>query len=541
MSRSRAGKASRRRSQTEDAPPPAAVDPRVPRAAALLLALAAAALAAFLSQDLFAGRPRVGDEVSYALQGRILAAGRLYLPPPAVPEAFSIDNVVLTPDRWCGKYPPGFPLLLAAGWLAGAPWLVNPLLFGLAVLGVFRLGESLYDASTALAGAVLLATLPFAFLQGASFMSHVASLAAAAWCLTLLSKGGTGRVRARLVGAGLLGGFAFLVRPVSALLLLLVPAAVLLVLRFEREARARAAALVLVGGLAPLAFLLFVQWRTFGGPFVSGYSVFDPTEGFLGNRHGSRALAEIFRSNLDWYAEALPAALWAVPGSIALWLAAVLLRPRREDLVPAAAAAGLVSGYLCYYYRDILYGGPRFALEATGFLALLLARGLANLATLPGRAGWRAASRSAAVPATIAVAAAAMLGAATVRRELPKIAAHARNYMGVPNDPMAGADAAGVGPDALVLVDFEDPLRSLSYVGADSPAFSAYLLLGALEPPEGRRVYVRALPDREDELVAAYPRAETWRVVVSLSLPRVREAPMNGPSVLHGLRWSRIR
>jgi hypothetical protein len=39
-------------------------------------------------------------------------------------------------ERWFGKYPPGFPAVLALGVLAGAPWLVNPVAAALAVLAI---------------------------------------------------------------------------------------------------------------------------------------------------------------------------------------------------------------------------------------------------------------------------------------------------------------------------------------------------------------------------------------------------------------------
>ena len=109
------------------------------------LALFAAAVSAFLGQRVFGGVPHVADGVSYAFQGKIFAAGRLWLEPPLVPDAFKSQNILLGATRWCGIYPPGFPLLLAAGWLVGAPFLVNPVLLGLAVVGVFRLGRALFD------------------------------------------------------------------------------------------------------------------------------------------------------------------------------------------------------------------------------------------------------------------------------------------------------------------------------------------------------------------------------------------------------------
>lgn len=524
------------------APPPLPVrEPtRLHTIAALLLAAGATVLAAWLAQALFSGLPRVGDEVSYAFQGRIFAAGRLYLPPPPVPEAFDVDNVILTADRWCSKYPPGFPLLLAPGWLLGVPWLVNPLLLGAAVFGLFRLGSRLFGPATGLLGAFLLATLPFALLQAAGFMSHVASLALVTWCLSLLADGDSGRSRPRLVTAGLLGGLAFLVRPASSVFLLGVPVLLLLGLAFPRGRRLRAATLLVSGGLLPVALLLGVQWLSFGSPFRSGYAVFDPWETFLGNRQGFRPLAEILRHNVAWYATFLPRALWEFPGPPFLWLLFVLAKPRREDLVVASSAAGLLAGYLGYFYADVIHGGPRFAFEATGPLALLAARGLGNAGEILESAARRAGLRLARLPVAAATGGACLLAAATVSRDVPNVVAHARHYRGVPNDPMAGAEPAGVGPDALVLVDFEDPRRSLEHTGADSPVYLGYFLRNALAPSSGRRVYARALPGRERELVSTYPRAETWRVVVSLSLPRIGESPINGPSVLHGIRWVRV-
>jgi hypothetical protein len=41
--------------------------------------------------------------------------------------------------RWCSLCPPGWPAILAVGVLLGAPWLVDPLLLGLSIVGVWRL------------------------------------------------------------------------------------------------------------------------------------------------------------------------------------------------------------------------------------------------------------------------------------------------------------------------------------------------------------------------------------------------------------------
>ncbi|HMA28684.1 MAG TPA: glycosyltransferase family 39 protein, partial [Thermoanaerobaculia bacterium] len=197
--------------------------PRLGRSAlfAAGLAILAASLSAFLGQRVFEGAPHVADGISYAFQGKIFAAGRPWLDPPAVPDAFKAQNILLNATRWCGIYPPGFPLLLAAGWLLGVPSLVNPILLGLAVVGVFRLGKILFDETTGLFGALLLSVSPFALLMGASFMGHVAGLCVFTWCLTFLAESCTGRRARPLFLAGFLGAFGVVVRPQAAVFFLL--------------------------------------------------------------------------------------------------------------------------------------------------------------------------------------------------------------------------------------------------------------------------------------------------------------------------------
>ena len=73
---------------------------RRPAITAAGLALFAAALAAFLSKRVFEGIPHVSDAVSYAFEGRILASGRLYLPPPPVGEAFAAQNASVSNGSW---------------------------------------------------------------------------------------------------------------------------------------------------------------------------------------------------------------------------------------------------------------------------------------------------------------------------------------------------------------------------------------------------------------------------------------------------------
>src|SRR4030095_15618825 len=84
-------------------------------------------LAALLSFFVYQHHPHVPDEVFYFYQARYFAAGRLSKLAPRVPEAFSFSMVPWESGRWYSIFSPGWPAVLAVGFLLGAGWLVNPL------------------------------------------------------------------------------------------------------------------------------------------------------------------------------------------------------------------------------------------------------------------------------------------------------------------------------------------------------------------------------------------------------------------------------
>lgn len=483
------------------------------RIAAVGFALFGTSVSAFLSRRVFEGIPHVTDGVSYAFQARILASGRLYLPPPPVPEAFFAENVLLTADRWCSIYPPGFPAVLAAGTLAGAPWLVNPVLFGLAVLGVFRLGRALRDDATGLLGAALLAISPFGLLMGAGFMAHPMTLAASAWCLAFLVEGAVqGRPRA-LVFAGALGGAAFLARPFSALTLL--APAVLWVLAGRGRQAPRAAGEMALGFAPFLAAFLTVDALVTGSPLRTAWSVYNPVELFGGAAEAGVGLPALFAKHFTWYLWDLDQAAWQWPWPSFVFLLALpwAARPRRGDVVLLLSAVTLLAGHSAYSYYDINHAGPRFAYEALGVLSLLVARGLLSLAGLGSR--WLEKSGLSRFGPAAAAAALALLAVPPLGLRLPALSkrlSHA--YHAQSTEPLRRAAEAGVGPDALVLVSASAP----ALPGGQAPfAYSSFFLENGLDPRTSRRVFVRDLPPLRPALLVAFPRPEVWTVHVELT------------------------
>jgi hypothetical protein len=152
-----------------------------PHQNALLAVLIAGSAAASLAIDhaVLGGLPHTQDEVAYLFQARTYASGRLCWSPPAsglVP-AFQTVFLVAEGERLYGKYPFGWPALLACGALIGLESLVNPALNAIVLLLFHRLLARHMSWRAALAGTALLASSPFFVLMGSSYMSHPASLA----------------------------------------------------------------------------------------------------------------------------------------------------------------------------------------------------------------------------------------------------------------------------------------------------------------------------------------------------------------------------
>ena len=494
------------------------------------LALFAAAVSAFLGQRVFGGVPHVADGVSYAFQGKIFAAGRLWLEPPLVPDAFKSQNVLLNGTRWCSLYPPGFPLLLAAGWFVGAPFLVNPVLLGLAIFGVFRLGTVLYDQATGVLGALLLAVSPFALLMGADFMPHVASLCIFTWCLAFLAESCKGIGARPLLVSGFLGAFGVVVRPQAAVLFLLPALIAALVAR--RKEIVRSIGFLGLGGAAPLAFLFAYNFALSGHPLRMGYVVNDPSLSFSFTSFAfGFSPSRLFWAHFPWFLHDLDATVWGFPWGDLLPLVFLLIPApgRRRDAWLAACVLALVIGFSFFRFYDISHSGPRYAFEALGALALLAARAFRMAGRLAASLLERVRlGRYRTAGAAAAVVFLALFPLGTLLPEQAEALSHA--YHAHTPEPLRRLKAAGVGPSALVLVAG----NTVEWT------YGSFLLENGTDPRRAPRVFARDLPEKRAELLAAYPRKEVWRVDVTLR-------PLPHPNLwidntwdVEGIVWSRL-
>ncbi len=212
------------------------------------LALVAALLSAGYVVHYLRGGPRIVDATSYFLEARALSQGKLAFDVPFPTGSFR--GRFLVPPGLDGHplaviFPPGYPALLAAGFLAHAPLAVGPLLAAALVGATYWLARELTGRSDvarlAAALSVVCAALRY---HTADTMSH--GLAALLLCLSLA---GARRGGLALGVAGLALGWLFATRPVTGLVAL----PLCLALSFHHRARALWLFPALVPGAAPPA------------------------------------------------------------------------------------------------------------------------------------------------------------------------------------------------------------------------------------------------------------------------------------------------
>lgn len=341
-----------------------------------------AVLSVLMCLFVFAGNPRNVDGFAQLFQARIFLAGRLWMRPPAELANFATLQMIVGPERWFAQYPPGQALVLAAGLLLGAWWILNPLIAAVLVVTTYRVAGWCGDKASARLALPLLCVSPFVVAVAGSEMSHLA--AATLGMAAAAAASGAGGRRPRLAAslAGVALGLMVAFRPLDAVAAA-APVAFIVLLAAKR--RARAFGTVAAAGLLATLPTFWYNARTTGSWHEFGYNYLWGPQHSLGFHpvpwgvpltvRRAIALTGLDLHQLNTY-------LYDLPVPILLVVTAGLVAGRRmlsaRDAGPIIGAAALSGLLFFYFHRDVFYG-PRFLFSAVPWYVVLTARSLVLL------------------------------------------------------------------------------------------------------------------------------------------------------------------
>lgn len=480
-----------------------------------LLAAAAFGLSAWGSASIFDRLPHLEDEVAFVFEAKLIAAGQIIGDAPANPSFFSAPFVIVKDGNWFGKYPPGWPLMLAAGAFIGQMWVVNALFSALAIGLTGWIGRQRYGIATGLIAAVLLVSSPFFFIISATLMSHMSSLVWAMLALLCYLHWRKNHSWMAALGVGAAIGILFLSRPLTGVGIG-IPLAIAILIDTIQLRSVRGPA-VMAAAFAPfaIAFLAYNQATT-GDPFTSAYVLvweydtigFGSEYGRYGHDLGD-ALHNL-RVNGDLLLEMLfgwPYRLSMVPVIIGVVVAAVrgvqslasrgarkLSEEYRLDLLLAGMAIGLIAAHMLYWAAGAIYG-PRYYFEAIGVLALLGARGIMHLVhgvrlaigNIETEPRWIA-------PSLVGAVLCVMVGF-SLWQAIPEQVDTYRDWYGINDDDVATVQAQHL-DNALVFIHREEWQDYAPFFVENSPHLDGDVIY-AIDRGDDNPKLMREYPDRD--------------------------------------------
>jgi hypothetical protein len=348
---------------------------------ATLMAIGVCAICVMLSSRVFHRGASTSDELAQLWHARILLTGRFSLPADPNPEFFAIDNVV-DRGRWYSHFPIGGPLLLALGMLARAPWIVNPILAGIACAALYSFVRLTATELHARISACLFAASPFILLMSATYMNHTATLCLAMCGLAALAQWERSAGRKATGFAAILGicvGFMAAFRPLDALVFALVVGTFQLTVLRRAPSRATDLLAQAAGGLVGASPLLIANARTAGSPLRFGYDVLYGSANRLGfhvDPYGQQHTLERGLEHATTYIGELNIILFGWPMPVLLFVIAGLMTARRMtrwDILLLALFGAQLIAYLLYWGEGEFLG-PRFLFTVTPALIVLVSR-----------------------------------------------------------------------------------------------------------------------------------------------------------------------
>ncbi|HID32868.1 MAG TPA: hypothetical protein EYP24_05770 [bacterium (Candidatus Stahlbacteria)] len=424
--------------------------------------------------------PHVQDSIAQLFQARIFLKGRLYAQSHPLKQFFDYTHMINN-GRWYSQYPPGHPMLLAIGLLAGAPLVINPILAAIGIFITMLIARERFSERTSILTGIFMILSPFYIFMAGSHMSHVSGM-----LFLIIFFFAMFKERYILAGIGL--GIAFLIRPFTAFLYAI---PVLLLIRPKRI-------LPLLFSFTPFVILLLLyNHLTNGDPFTFGYTVLHGKNVGLGFGKSAWGMPHTLSRGLNdaWdNIKELSSNLfeWPIPSVIPFLLPVFFFK--KKYLIFYLIPISLLVGHIFYWYHDLCLG-PRFLYESLPLIVILSAVGIDLLIKKIRRSYPIYAVLTGLFIFSVAVRVPYLITRASPGNALP----YGRSFWGV--DPYLGQLARSSGiKNGIVFVDMQYPRQK----------FDPYLWFGSAflhnTPDLGTDViYARHLSMEDTLLMNYYP------------------------------------
>jgi hypothetical protein len=354
----------------------------------LLTLVASFAFVLWIALVQYHAQAHIYDASAYLFGAKIFASGRLWVPVPPAADRFPGLYMVQFDGRWFPQNDPGTSFTLALGVWLGMPWIVEPLLGTLALLGIGLIAARLYDRRIATLSIFLGALSPFYSYLAASYLSHAIALFYLVWGFWFLLRFAQGSGNWNLLAATLLFGLAALTRDTALLFVAVVVPGVFILSRQQVRDNWRRWLVPLLGS-AVIVFFFILLSRSInatltGSPVVTPRQLYFPGDhwgfgqniGFFGEHTLAAGIV-----NLDQLLTSLAIDLFGWPFYLTLAFLAIpflVWRTRPADWLLAVGAVVMIGAYVGYFFNGI-YLGPRYLFESLPFLLILTARGIFTL------------------------------------------------------------------------------------------------------------------------------------------------------------------
>ncbi|MEP6730331.1 MAG: hypothetical protein ABJE10_06825, partial [bacterium] len=332
---------------------------------------------------LFGWQMVVGDEFSQRFQAAVLGSGRLYARSQPHAEFFSTAETLDAGGRWFAQFPMGWAAMLALPTRVGTPWLLNPMLAGLAAVAVYQFVRAICDEITARTTTILFVLSPFVIFMAGSQMNHTATLACVWLALAALPRwiaaddARSARLPAILIGLGV--GLAASIRPFDAAVVALMIGVFQLRHALQRRWLVRSIMLQCGVALIPVVLVLAANRATTGAFLPFAYDVLNGPEHRPGFHLTPPGFVHTPRRGLyviSAYLMKLDVGLLAWPVPAVLVVAATFALQRRAnawDKLLLAILGGVLLGYMTYW-SESYFVGPRFLNAVAPIFLLYTAR-----------------------------------------------------------------------------------------------------------------------------------------------------------------------